>query len=40
MKGGGPQVVEVAPLGGVKINPPLHAILQPCYPEVHFLKII
>ena len=38
--GGGPLVDEVACLGGVKKNPPLHAILQPRYPGVHFLKII
>ena len=25
---------------GKKNNPPLHAILQPCHPMVHFLKII
>ena len=39
--GGGPQVDEVTCLGGVKKNnPPLHAILQPRHPGVHFLKII
>ena len=38
--GGGPQVGEVTCLGGVKNNPPLHAILQPRHPGVHFLKII
>ena len=38
---GGPQVGEVTRLGGVKKNnPPLHAILQPRHPGVHFLKII
>ena len=25
---------------GLNINPPLHAILQPRHPGVHFLKII
>ena len=25
---------------GLNINPPLHAILQPRYPGVHFLNII
>ena len=34
------QIGEVNPLGGVKNNPPLHAILQPRHPGVHFLKII
>ena len=38
--GGGPQVGEVTRLGGVKINVPLHEILQPLHPRVHFLKII
>ena len=39
--GGGPQVGEVTRLGEVKKNnPPLHAILQPRHPGVHFLKII
>ena len=38
--GGGPQVGEVTCLGGVKNNPPLHAILQLRHPGVHFLKII
>ena len=37
---GGPQVGEVTCLGGVKNNSPLHAILQPRHPGVHFLKII
>ena len=37
---GGPQVDEVTCLCGVKNNPPLHAILQPRHPRVHFLKII
>ena len=37
----GPQVGEVTCLGGVKKNNlPLHAILQPRHPGVHFLKII
>ena len=31
---------EVTRLGGIKINPPLHAILQPCHPGAHFLRII
>ena len=40
----GHQVVEVTYLGGVKTktkNLPLHvhAILQPCHPGVHFLKM-
>ena len=34
------QIGEVTPLGGVKNIPPLHAILQPRHPGVHFLKII
>ena len=34
-EGGGPQIGEVTPLGGVKNNPPLHAILQPRHPGVH-----
>ena len=39
--GGEPQLGEVTYLCGVKKNhPPLHAILQPRYPGVHFLKII
>ena len=39
-EGGEPQIGEVTPLGGVKKNnPPLHAILQPRHPGVHFLKI-
>ena len=38
--GGGPQVGEVTCLCEVKNNPPLHAILQPRHPGVHFLKII
>ena len=38
--GGGPQIGEVTRLGGVKINPPLHAILQPRHPGMHFRKII
>ena len=38
-EGGGPQIGEVTPLGGVKNNPPLHAILQPPHPGVHFLEI-
>ena len=38
--GGGPQVGEVTRLGEVKNNPPLHAILQPRHPGVHFVKII
>ena len=39
--GGGPLVGQVTSLGGVKKNnPPLHAILQPRHPGVHFLKII
>ena len=37
--GGGPQISEVTRLGGGKNNPPLHAILQPRHPGVHFLKI-
>ena len=37
--GGGLQVGEVTRSGGVKNNPPLHAILQPRDPGVHFLKI-
>ena len=39
-KGWGPRVGEVTCLGGVKKNSPLHAILQPRHPGVHFLKII
>ena len=38
--GGGPQVGEVTCLAGVKKNPPLHAVLQPRHPGVHFLKTI
>ena len=38
--GGGPQVREETCLGGVKNNPPVHAVLQPRHPGVHFLKII
>ena len=38
-EGGGPQIGEVTRLGWVRINPPLHAILQPRDPGVHFLKI-
>ena len=39
--GGGPRVGEVTCLGGVKKNnPPLHAIVQPRHPWVHFIKII
>ena len=39
-EGGGPQEGEVTCLGGVNNNPPLHALLQPRHPGVHFLKII
>ena len=38
--GWGHQVGEVSRLGGVKHNPPLHAILQARHPGEHFLKII
>ena len=31
---------EVTRLGGVKNNPPLHAILKPRHPRVHFLNIV
>ena len=38
---GGPQVGEVTRSRGVnKNNPPLHVILQPRNPGVHFIKII
>ena len=37
---GGLQVGEVTRLGGVKQYPaPLHAILQPRYPRVHYLLL-
>ena len=38
--GGRPQEGEVTCLGGENNNPPLHALLQPRHPGVHFLKII
>ena len=38
-EGGRPQIGEVTPLGGVKNNPPLRAILQPRQPGEQFLKI-
>ena len=37
--GGGSQISEVTPLGVEKNNLPLHAILQPRHPGMHFLKI-
>ena len=40
MEVGGLQVGEVTRLGGVKQYPaPLHAILQPRYPRVHYLLL-
>ena len=39
MKVGGPRTGEVTRIGGVKNNPPLHAILEPRHPGVQFLKI-
>ena len=38
--GGEPQVGEVTCFCGVKNNRPIHAVLQPRHPGVHFLKII
>ena len=38
--GGGPQVSELARLGGVKNYPPLHAILQPLHPGCTFSRLL